>query len=145
MPTNSLGSVTHRGRILRIEGDTVTLLISDDCRSDCGGCLLNAMCNGSIDNSSRVTVTVDKMPATLRVGDNVEALVSPATQRLALVLNIIVPIIIICAVVVPLAIAGFPEWSAVGLGVAGVAIWELLLWLYHRRHPGTVVWTINKV
>lgn len=130
--------VTHRGEITGIDGHDVTLRLRDS--EGCGSCRLADMCMKA-DGHGSITVTVDSTRL-LRTGMAVKVAVSERSQGIAIVWSIIMPLVIFMALIMPLSASSMPRWAVVAIAVAGVGIYDLLLWRFGPKLSRSIKWTI---
>ena len=132
--------VTHRGEITAIEGHNVTLRLYDSGSETCGTCRLADMCVKA-DKGGTITVSADS-PATLRRGMTVRISVSERSQGIAVIWSLLMPLVIFTVLIMPLSASDLPRWAAVLIAVAGVGIYDLLLWRFGPKLSRSIKWTI---
>lgn len=132
--------VTHRGEITAIEGHDVTLRLHDSGSEACGSCRLADLCVKT-DNSGTITVSTDSA-ATLRCGMTVRVAVNERSQGIAVIWSLLMPLVIFAALIMPLSASDLPRWAVVLIAVAGVGIYDLLLWRFGPKLSRSIKWTI---
>lgn len=130
--------VTHRGEITAIDGHDVTLRIHDGER--CGDCRLADLC-AQTDTRGSITVQVDSTRQ-LHVGMAVKVAVSERSQGIAIIWSLIMPLVIFLALLMPLSASSMARWAVVLVAVAGVGLYDLLLWRFGPKLSRSIRWII---
>ena len=133
--------VKHRGTVIGIEGDKLTLQLDDDCRTDCQGCAMASLC-GDTRSSGRVTLPVKALPPGLHIGNRVLATASAQAQVLSATALMIIPMLVLVGIIVWLSSTGTPKWLVVAAAVAGAVIFDAPI-LWYLRKSRKIMWNIT--
>ena len=123
-------TISHKGTIVKITPQVTTVAFTQ--HGACAECHAAGLC-GMGDMAQKV-VEVPTDPYTKRqVGDEVEVLLKASMGFKAVYLAYLVPLLIILAAILGLMALGVGEVVAGLSGIAAVAVYYLVLWLFRSK------------
>lgn len=137
-------NVTHKGVIVRISGNTLTLRTDEACQ--CDGCAVVALCNKSEGSGSELLNIDTPEAADFREGERVEATASSDSTLLAAFWALIVPTVLFIGTILGMRFA-WPDsgaWS-IGAGFLVLGIYDFFLWLARKRIARRVSWKVSRL
>ena len=122
--------ISHTGRILSVGPAVTTVEIVS--QSACAACHAAGLCTAF--ESVRKEVEVPTDPAAgYQTGEEVEVLLRGSMGTKAVLLAYVVPLFILLIFVVSLSFVHVHELLAGAAGLAGIAVWYLILWCFRDR------------
>ena len=131
--------ICHAGKVTAVGPGTVRVEITSV--SACASCHAAGLCPASEAVRKAVEVRIDE-PYT--PGEAVEVVLEKALGLRAAVLCYAVPLFILLILTVSLSFAGLGEVLSALIGVAGMALWYLLLYLRRDSLSGEYVFRIRR-
>ncbi len=122
--------VSHKGVIVGVTSDIVRVEIIS--QSACSSCHAAGLCSMSETTKKEVEVPV-RSGEHFMLGDNVSVILEMSMGMKAVVLAYVVPLAILLMICISLSYASVGELVSGLLGLGGVAVWYLLLYLFRNR------------
>lgn len=133
--------VSHKGRIVRITPQLTTVSIEQ--HGACAACHAAGLCGMSEVTEKAVEVPTDPH-SRHQVGDEVEVLLKASMGMKAVWLAYGIPIAVLLASILGLGALGVGEVPSALGGLAAVAVYYLVLWLFRGRLQNEYVFTIKR-
>ncbi len=137
----SPSDISHEGVIKAIDRKTTTVEILS--KSACSSCHAAALCTSMDAVKKDVEVPTDPS-AHLQVGDNVKVVLRRDLGSKAVLLAYVVPLAIMLILVVALSFTSMHELLIGAIGLGGVALWYVVLYLIRGRVSNNYVFRIEK-
>ncbi len=134
--------IEHSGVVERIAGDKVEVKILQS--SACSGCTARKLCNTA--ESKEKVIECRKYGADYHIGDRVMVYGSMEMGRNAVILAFVVPLVLMVAwLFTAVRIIGMDELAAVGVMVAILTVYYILLHLFNGRISRKFEFRIEKI
>ncbi len=139
--------IEHKGRIESISGNCIKVRISQT--SACSGCSARSLCQSSESKEKVVEVKFGGLGSAsrydrLKVGDEVTVCGSAEMGRDAILLAFVVPqILLVAAFVAATVLMGKSELTGIGMALAVLVAWYLLLYAMRVRLSRRFVFSIK--
>ena len=134
------GSVSHKGKIIRMTPQTTTVAILQ--HGACGECHAAGLC-GMADLAEKAVEVATDPYAGYGVGDQVEVLLKASMGMKAVWLAYFIPLLILLAVILGLIALGVGEVPSALAGIAAIGLYYLLLYLFRDRLRNEYIFTIK--
>lgn len=135
------GDISHIGRIQEVGADYVKVEILS--KSACSACHAAGICGASETSRKIVDVRVSD-PAGYAVGQEVDVCLKTSMGMKAVVLSYVVPLIVLLILSVSLSRTNLGELYAGMIGLAGVAVYYLVLYQMRDRIAADYVFYIKR-
>lgn len=132
--------VSHQAEVKGVCGDNLTLRMLPDA-SSCTGCALARVC-GVEGGKDELTIRCDNA-AEFAAGDTVSLTASAVTDRVAWMVMIVVPCVLLVAVMYALMRISDSQMIAAAGALVVVAAWFAALYLLRLRLSVMVRWTVK--
>lgn len=134
-------SISHKGKIVKITPQVTTVAFLQ--HGACSECHVAGLC--SMGDVAEKVVELPTDPYNKHeVGDEVEVLLKASMGFKAVYLAYLVPLVILLACILGLMALGVGEVAAGLSGLAAVAVYYFLLWLFRGRLQNEYVFTIKR-
>lgn len=133
--------IEHTGRIQRIDGNRVQVLITQ--HSACSGCHAKAACTAA--DAAEKVIEAETDDATLQVGDTVTVCAQRSTGTLAVLLAFVIPFLLILLVLVVLRAWIDNEPLTGTLALASLIPYYMILSLFKGKLKSTFRFYIKKL
>ena len=133
--------ISHKGVVRKVgERETLVEILST---SACAGCHAAGLCTSF--ESARKEVRVPTDPSLgCRVGEEVEVLLAPKMGMKAVLLSYVIPLGILMILIVSLSFTDLHELIGGAVGLGGMAVYYLFLYLFRGRIRKEYVFSISK-
>lgn len=141
---NGKSCINHKATVVNVADRRVRVRLHAEPLSDCSGCAISSICNGSADAVCVDAVVSDDIDRTLLVpGTVVEVGTAPATPKHAVILLLTIPLAAMLAGAFLLAEFGFSEAvCAFGALLSAFAVYVIIALINRKKKP---VWAITKI
>ncbi len=134
-------SISHKGKIVKITPQLTTVAFVQ--HGACSECHAAGLC--SMGDVAEKVVELPTDPYNKHaVGDEVEVLLKASMGFKAVYLAYLIPLVILLAAILGLMALGVGEVVAGLSGIAAVAVYYLLLWLFRGKLQTEYVFTIKR-
>lgn len=130
--------ITHKAIVTAIGHGAISVSFSPG--SQCGGCGIALLCSAKSGSVAMEVPVAD--PEGFQIGDEVEVSASSRSQWRALLIGLAIPCaVLLCSVMLLLALGVGSTMAAVA-GVASIAVYYLILYIFRKKLTGSVRWTV---
>ena len=136
-----MGSVSHKGKIVKMTPQTTTVAILQ--HGACSECHAAGLC-GMADIAEKAVEVATDPYASYGVGDEVEVLLKASMGMKAVWLAYFIPLLILLAVILGLIALGVAEVPAALAGIGAIALYYLGLWLLRDKLQNEYIFTITR-
>lgn len=132
--------VNHKGKVIKMTPQVTTVAILQD--GACAGCHAAGLCGMAEVAEKAVEVPTDPY-AGYGVGDEVSVVLKASMGMKAVWLAYFIPLLVLLAVILGLIGLGVAEVPAGLAGIAAVAVYYLLLYLFRDKLRNEYIFTIK--
>ena len=136
-----MGSVSHKGKIVKMTPQTKTVAILQ--HGACSECHAAGLC-GMADIAEKAVEVATDPYASYGVGDEVEVLLKASMGMKAVWLAYFIPLLILLAVILGLIALGVAEVPAALAGIGAIGLYYLGLWLLRDKLQNEYIFTITR-
>ncbi len=133
--------ISHSGVIKSVGRDIIEVEIVSE--SACASCHAASLCTAAEAVKKSVQVPADPRE-TYAVGEQVDVLLKKSMGGKAVLLAYVAPLFILMILVVSLCHFGVSEPVAAAIGVGGIAVWYLFIYLIRDRIAGQYIFYIRR-
>lgn len=132
--------IAHKGRIVEITPEFTTVEIISS--SACAECHASSLCGISEYKSKAVQVPTRGWD-NYKVGDEVDVLLKASMGHKAVWVAYVIPLFVLLAVILVLNASGCREVMSGLAGIASVALYYLIVWLFRDKIKNEYIFTIR--
>lgn len=135
------GEVTHRGTIVSVGKDTVSVQIVSE--SACASCHASGLC-GAAESKKKIVEAHVYDPRSYVVGQDVTVCLARRMGMKAVLLSYVIPLLILLILVLSLSSIGLGELTSGLVSIGGIAVYYLILYLCRNRLAERYVFYVRK-
>lgn len=126
----SKNEISHRGKIVEITPEFTTVEIISS--SACSECHAKGLCGLSEDVTKAISVPSSGW-SERKVGDEVEVCLKKTMGLKAVWISYVIPLLILMILVLSLSAVTVHDWIAGAVGIVGVGVYYLVIWLLRDK------------
>jgi len=135
------GDISHTGRIKEVGPEITTVEIIS--QSACASCHAAGLCTAAEAVKKEISVPTDP-GAGYAPGEVVSVMLRKSMGMKAVVLSYVVPLFILLILVVSLSFTNVHELVVGGIGLAGIGLWYLVMYMLRGKFASEYVFCIER-
>ncbi|MFI3292653.1 MAG: SoxR reducing system RseC family protein [Rikenellaceae bacterium] len=133
--------IRHQGEVAKIEGRKIT--VSFLSQGGCGSCQARGKC-GMVESDKREVEVYSVEADMFVVGDKVVVSATMSMGRMAVMLAYVVPLLLLIILMCGGAMLNLADWVVALMGLGGVALYYIGLYLVKDKFEREINFTITK-
>lgn len=134
--------VEHMATVTRLHSGSISVELLPG--QNCQGCGIAALCRPKGEKKMVLNLKVDGS-STFSVGERVRLVANERSTWRAIWVGLVLPCILMCAAVTGSLAAGIDQTLSAWGGVAVIAIYYVILYIFRKRLVDRLSWTIEKL